>query len=250
MTGGIKLKKDRKFLKSNWDVLEFDSSDQAHKIPVPPMEKPYTVQNGKVIKLLKPESWRNIGRISLKDAIIQRRSRRKYTNEIISFEELSFLLYATQGVKKNSERHSFRTVPSGGARHPFETYLFVHKVEGIEKGLYRYLPLEHAVCLEKKYKRGMEKELDSATLGQFWKAGVYFIWTAVPYRTEWRYIDASAKLIALDAGHLCQNLYLACEEIGCGTCGIGAYSQKEADSFLSVDGKDEFCVYMAPVGKV
>jgi len=250
MTGSVKLKRDRKFLKSNWDVLEFDSSDQAKKMPLPPMEKPYTLKQGTVIKMLRPEECKSIGDISLKDAILQRQSRRKYTNEIISFEELSFLLYATQGVKKNSGRHSFRTVPSGGARHPFETYLFVWNVEGIEKGLYRYLPLEHAVCLEKKYVKGMEKELDSATLEQFWKAAVYFIWTAIPYRTEWRYIDASAKLIAIDAGHLCQNLYLACEAVGCGTCGIGAYSQKEADSFLSVDGKDEFCVYMAPVGKV
>jgi SagB-type dehydrogenase family enzyme len=165
-------------------------------------------------------------------------------------EELSFLLYATQGVKKNSGRHSFRTVPSGGARHPFETYLFIWNVEGFDKGLYRYLPLEHSLYLERKYKEGMEEELDKATLEQFWKAAAYFIWTAIPYRTEWRYIDASAKLIALDAGHLCQNLYLACEAVECGTCGIGAYDQKKCDNFVAADGKDEFVIYLAPVGKV
>jgi SagB-type dehydrogenase family enzyme len=250
MASALKLKRDRKFLKSNWDILEFGSSDQAKNIPVPPMEKPYAAKNGTVIKLLLPGDLKNIGGITLKDAILNRASRRKYTKDEISFEEFSFLLHATQGLKKNSGRHSFRTVPSGGARHPFETYLFVWNVEGLKKGIYRYLPLEHAVCLEKEYEKGMEKSLNAATLEQFWNAAVYFIWTAVPYRTEWRYIDASAKLIALDAGHLCQNLYLACEAVGCGTCGIGAYDQKLCDSFVEADGKDEFVIYLAPVGKV
>lgn len=244
-----RLKRDRKFLKSEWDRIDFDRSDQSGKKPLPPFEKPFD-ENGTVIPLIPVEKCVSIGGISLRDAIMNRRSRRKYKPDPLTFEELSFLLYATQGVKKASGRHSFRTVPSGGARHPFETYLFIRNVEGINKGLYRYLPFEHSLYLEKNYKKGMEKDLDHATLEQFWNAAVYFIWTALPYRTEWRYVEASAKLIALDAGHLCQNLYLACEAVGCGTCGIGAYDQKSSDKFVSADGRDEFVVYLAPVGKV
>jgi SagB-type dehydrogenase family enzyme len=75
-------------------------------------------------------------------------------------------------------------------------------------------------------------------------------WTALPARTEWRYAEASAKVIALDAGHLCQNLYLACEAIGAGTCAIAAYDQERTDALLAVDGTEEFAVYLAPVGKV
>lgn len=48
------------------------------------------------------------------------------------------------------------------------------------------------------------------------EAAVTFIWSALPARTEWRYCEASYKVIALDAGHVCQNLYLACEAIGAG----------------------------------
>jgi len=77
-----------------------------------------------------------------------------------------------------------------------------------------------------------------------------FIWTAIPYRTEWRYTFISHKMIAQDAGHLCQNLYLACEAIGAGTCGIGAYNQAKLDALLGVDGKEEFAIYAAPVGKL
>ncbi len=58
------------------------------------------------------------------------------------------------------------------------------------------------------------------------------------------------KIIAIDAGHLCQNLYLSCESIGVGTCGIGAYDQDKVDSLLGVDGVDEFTIYIAPTGKI
>jgi SagB-type dehydrogenase family enzyme len=249
MTQNKKLIAQRDFLKSNWDVLDFDKSDQTLKMPFPALEKQFDPKKGP-IPLIPVEKCKSISKISLKTAILNRQSRRKYTDETLSLEELSFLLYSTQGVRKKTEKYSLRTVPSGGARHPFETYLFIWNVAGLDKGIYRYLPLEHALYKEQKYIKDMEKKLHKATLEQFWKPAVYFIWTAVPYRTEWRYIGASAKLIALDAGHLCQNLYLACEAVKCGTCGIGAYDQKLIDKFLKVDGKDEFAVYMAPVGKV
>ena len=74
--------------------------------------------------------------------------------------------------------------------------------------------------------------------------------TQVPERTEWRYAEASYKVIALDAGHVCQNLYLACEAIDAGTCAIAAYNQTLADELLGVDGTNEFTVYIAPVGKI
>jgi SagB-type dehydrogenase family enzyme len=54
----------------------------------------------------------------------------------------------------------------------------------------------------------------------------------------------------LDAGHLCQNLYLACEAMGAGTCAIGAYDQEAVDKLLKLDGEDGFVVYLAPVGKI
>jgi nitroreductase len=53
----------------------------------------------------------------------------------------------------------------------------------------------------------------------------------------------------LDAGHICQNLYLAGEAIECGTCAIGAYDDDQINGLLSLDGIDEFVVYIASTGK-
>ncbi len=185
----------------------------------------------------------------------RRQSRRAFTSEPLSLEELSFLLWATQGVRQVIARaRALRTVPSAGARHPFETYLFVYpgRVTGLESGLYRYLPLEHRLVLVSADAGLAERVTEACRPGHRWvaKSAVLFVWTAVPYRTEWRYSVISPKLIAVDAGHVCQNLYLASEAIGAGACAIGAYDQTRLDAALGVDGNDEFAVYVAPVGKI
>ena len=117
--------------------------------------------------------------------------------------------------------------------------------------MYRYLPLEAQLLFEFSEDRMAEKIVE-ATLSQTFvgKAGAVFIWTAIPYRMEWRYGLAAHKVILIDAGHVCQNLYLACEEISAGTCAIAAYHQDKMDRLLRVDGEDEFTIYLAPVGKV
>jgi len=248
------LEAGRRFLKAeNWEEWTKDETDQRAGVPVPPPQKPYP-EDVELIDLADPGDL-NLGQMSVMQAIKQRRSHRSYTKEPLTLEELSFLLWATQGIVQANTREgqiirTLRTVPSGGARHPFETYLLVRRVEGVAPGLYRYLPVEHKIYLVRDDEDLTEKAHE-ATRGQFLRqSAVVFIWTVIPYRTEWRYSFLSAKIIAQDSGHLCENLYLACEAIGAGTCAIGAYDQDKMDPILGVDGEDEFAIYVAPVGKV
>jgi SagB-type dehydrogenase family enzyme len=245
------IKKNREILKSNlWEEFGKLDTDQKKQIPAPPLQKSYS-EDATLIDLIAPEDL-TVGKMPIIDAINGRRSRRKYTGGSMTLEEISYLLWATQGVSRDFPKNigALRTVPSGGARHPFETYLFINRIDGLETGLYRYLFLEHKLCF--LYSDPMLKDsVHEGCYGQYvTKSALVFIWTAIPCRTEWRYSIISPKLIALDAGHLCQNLYLAVESIGAGTCAIGAYSQEKMDSVLKVDGEEEFTIYLATVGKV
>jgi SagB-type dehydrogenase family enzyme len=188
----------------------------------------------------------------LSDAIARRESRRRFLQTPLTLDELAFLLWSTQGVRARlHEAAVLRTVPSAGCRHPFETYLAVLRIETLPPGIYRYLPLDHALALEQNC-ADLSERLTAATRGQRFagEAAVTFIWSAIPARAEWRYAEASYKVIAIDAGHVCQNLYLSCEAIGAGTCAIAAYNQDLVDELIGVDGSEEFSVYLAPVGKV
>ena len=62
---------------------------------------------------------------------------RRYAHTPLSLEELAFLLWATQGVtERHGDEATFRPVPSAGARHAFETYLYCRRVEKLEEGIY------------------------------------------------------------------------------------------------------------------
>ena len=240
----------RDFLKANlWAEWEHTATAQKRGEPHPPLQKAYA-QETLLVSLTPPEKM-TAGRVELQELIGQRRSHRRFTDEPLSLEELSFLLWATQGVRQVSADgvKTFRTVPSAGARHPFETYLVVNRVEGLAAGLYRYLALDHKLCLLRS-DPGLSEEVKAGCEDFVAQGAVLFIWTALPYRTEWRYEQVAPKLIALDAGHVCQNLYLAAEAIGAGTCAIGYYNQAAMDSLVGVDGQEEFVIYAAPVGKV
>jgi SagB-type dehydrogenase family enzyme len=233
------------------EEIEAVESDQSKGRAAPPLEKAIP-EGAPLVPLVSVEKL-SLGKVSLAEAIRERESRRDYSDEALSLEELSFLLWATQGVKKvhPEGRWAKRTVPSGGCRHPFETYLAVANVGSVRPGLYRYSALRHALVGLGRPAEPAGRSLGELCFGQSFvdEAAVLFVWTAVPYRTEWRYAADSLKDILISCGHICQNLYLACEAIVAGTCGILAYDQAAMDEFLGVDGKEEMALYCAPVGK-
>ena len=248
------FKRNRDFLKDSLrKTIDFRKSDQSKGIPHPPVEKLVPSDAVRIILPTKEEWSKAIPKKDVVHAIAGRKSRRSFNRAYLSMEELSFLLWATQGIREPEKGIAhFRTVPSAGARHSFETYVFVHRVERTPQGLYRFLPLSNELVLLYESDRRVETLLSAASFGQRFVAAsaATFVWTTVPYRMEWRYLDAAHRVILLDAGHVCQNLYLACENIGAGTCAIAAYDQEAMDELLQVDGEDEFTVYLAPVGKI
>lgn len=235
------------------DPYEEDfQSDQELRRPQPPLVK--DPMRGKDARTPLPRDFENLTmKNDLVSLIRDRRSARIYTGEEMTLTQLSFLLWATQGVKKLRGRAyaTLRTVPCGGARHEFETYLLVRNVAGLAPGAYHYLPLDHA--LEYLHPvENIEQAISETLCGQDWacKANVVFYWTMVPYRAEWRYGIYAHRVAMIDAGHVGQNLYLGCTGLGLGTCAIGAFYDPACNAVFELDGVEEYVVYTAPVGTV
>jgi len=244
------IRQHREFMKSNFGSMRGVRTDQEKGLPQPPLQQPYDDTAARVdlpgvdpTVLVKNDLYR-----CLKD----RRSRREFSRHPLSPAELSFLLWCTQGVEQviRGGYATLRPVPSGGARHPFETHLIVNRVTGVAPGVYRYLPLSHQLLLRFQ-EDDLPRRISQAACDQQFvgRAAAVFVWSCVPYRGEWRYHLAAHKAMLLDAGHVCQNLYLGCEGLGCVTCAVAAYDQEAVDRLLRLDGDDEFVIYMAPVGK-
>ncbi len=237
----------REFLeRTKYKYLE--TSLQSMGEPQPPLESNYDV-SATLIKLprIVTDRFRESRFI---DIVESRRSHREYADAVMSMDELAYLLWCTQGVKKKSSHVTFRTVPSAGARHAFETYLQINRVKGLKHGLYRYLALENAL-IEIDTAEDVPDKMLEACLGQGFvkRCAVNFIWVADIARMYWRYGERGYRYIHLDAGHICQNLYLAAESIGLGACAIAAFDDDIANRFLRLDAKSFFVVYIASVGK-
>jgi SagB-type dehydrogenase family enzyme len=169
----------------------------------------------------------------------------------LTLAELSYLLWCTQGIKPDSPPHiTRRTVPSAGSRHPFETLLLINRVSGLEPGLYRHVASQHALAAL-KIDPDFVNVITQASYNQVHvrSCAAMFIWVAVAERTVYRYGARGYRYMHLDAGHVCQNLYLAAWVLGSGVCAIGAFEDEPLNHALELDGETQFVIYMATVGK-
>ncbi len=226
-----------------------EMSDQYSGMEPPPIVETRD-DNKRGIKLPSPDlvKEKNTGFIGL---TTDRSSLRKFAETPYSLEELSYLLWCTQGVKQvHGDLAILKTVPSAGARHAFETYMLVNRVEGLVPGVYKYASLTHSLVLFETDKDFVEK-IVQACHGQAFvgKSAVTFFWIAYPYRMTWRYEERGYRYLFIDVGHVCQNLYLATEAIGAGACAVAAFDDNSLDNLFKLETDKAFVIYLAATGK-
>jgi len=184
------------------------------------------------------------GKISVEEAISNRRSRRDFQNKALSADQLSQILWAAYGI---SSPKGLRTAPSAGARYPLEIYAIIGNVEGMEPGVYRYIPQEHKVV--QTVDKDVRKELSEAALGQSMvkAAPVSVFYSAVFNRTTETYGERGHRYVHMDLGHSAQNIYLQAEALQLGTCGIGAFTDNMIKQILKLP-TSEVPLYLMPIG--
>jgi SagB-type dehydrogenase family enzyme len=226
----------------------YPETDQEKGLPRPLLELEYD-KSIPLIELPKPKDMKLKDK-SLRECIEKRRSVREYSSKPLTMDELSYLLWCTQGVKEVTPRNLLRNVPSGGARHPFETFVLVKNVAGLEAGVYRFIGTKHSL-IPQNLEKDIAEKIKQACGGQelFDPCAAVFIWAAIPYRMTWRYWERGYRYILIDSGHVCQNLYLAGESIDCGVCAVDSYDDDELNNLLGFDGENQFAIYMGVVGK-
>ncbi|MDY3298797.1 SagB/ThcOx family dehydrogenase [Selenomonas sp.] len=240
--------KERAFLADTMNVSPQDTPLK-QGAPVPPPEKP-VAPGTKVIALPEAELLPD-QQVDFLEMIELRASVRQYKDEPITRKELAFLLWTTQGVKMPTAKGgSMRTVPSAGARHAFETYLYVQRVEGLAPGFYRYLAYEH-LLLPLHFDAAANERFIVAfrAKGAVTQSAVTFVWAANIDRLTYIFGKRAYRYAFLDAGHVCQNLYLAAWTQGIGCCAMGAFDDAAVNDVLGLDGEHEFAIYGATVGK-
>ena len=182
------------------------------------------------------------------ELVARRRSARQYRERPLDREELAALLWATQGLTLTTAHYQFRAAPSAGALYPVETYLAVHRVQGVEPGIWHFRVRDFALELLKG--GDVRRPMVEACLGQHFMgtASLVFIWTGMLNRSMWKYRERAIRYLFLDAGHICQNLMLAATALDLGCCPVGAFFDDEVENLVQVDPDREVALYLASVG--
>jgi SagB-type dehydrogenase family enzyme len=184
------------------------------------------------------------------EAIQRRRSVRDYSSQPMTLEELSRLLYYTGGINTERWGHSLRAAPSAGALYPIEIYPVIHRVAGLEPGLYHYAVQEHALELLRAGDLQGEIVRHGLMQGFLGEANLVLVFTAIFQRLRWKYQERTYRYALLEGGHLGQNVYLAATSMGMGACAVGAFLDDDLNGMLGVDGQQEASIYLLAVGKL
>jgi SagB-type dehydrogenase family enzyme len=179
------------------------------------------------------------GPLSLEEALLQRRSTRQFTSAQLSMEQVSQLLWATQGI---TNELGFRTAPSAGALYPLEIYLVS------QDGVFHYQPSTNVLV---QHREGdLRRDVYEAALRQdaIIQAPITVVISAVYTRTSWKYGAArTPRYVHMEAGHAAQNLLLQAVSLGLGAVPIGAFEDKQVQAILGLP-EDHEPLYLIPVG--
>ena len=195
----------------------------------------------KIINLPEPKLESNF---SVEQSLLKRRSIRTFTEEPLTLQELSQLLWASQGI---TDTRGYRTSPSAGGLYPLELYVVAGDVENLNPGIYKYRPQEHVMVLISI--GDSRAELAAAALSQSCveKGALAIVITAVYSRTMSKYGERGIRYVHIEVGHAAQNICLQATAMDLGTVTVGAFHDEEVASILCLPEEEE-PLYILPVG--
>lgn len=230
--------------------IDFSATGRKSGAPQPPIELAY--DRADIIPLPRPETIA-VPPLDLRTAIDARRSVRTWSDESLTLDELSYLLWCTQGVQDEFVFHGRayrRTVPSSGAKHSFETYMSLNRVDGIAPGLYRYAASAHGLICCREADDMHAQFTKALARNKFARnSAVILTWVAIVERMYWHHGERGYRNMFLDCGHVGQNAYLSAMQIGCGACTLCVFDDAQFNALLGLDGESAFVMYNCAVGK-
>jgi SagB-type dehydrogenase family enzyme len=199
-------------------------------------------ERARIITLPEP---RQDGEMSVEAALLQRHSVREYSGDPVTLAELSQLLWAAQGITHSRD---MRTAPSAGALYPLELYVVAGRVDGLERGLYRYRIGDHDLL--EVSREDLQDELAAAALAQdcVADAAALIVVAGVVERTAVKYGERALRYVHMEVGAVAQNVYLQATALGLGTVYVGAFRDARVKQALGMpDPEDPFAIL--PVGR-
>ena len=167
--------------------------------------------------------------------------------EIGDLSRIFFLAYSITGrVPYGDNYHYYRSVASAGALYPAEIYVAAHDVEDLQDGLYHFSIADHA--LARLRSEDMSGWISECLYQTFEKHPLLiFFFTAIFFRSAWKYRERAYRYNLLDTGHLIENLVVALKAEGLPFCLSYDFDDQAINRILGLDEQREVCLAVCPV---
>jgi SagB-type dehydrogenase family enzyme len=185
------------------------------------------------------------GKVTLDQAIAQRRSSREYAAGALTLAEISQLMWCAQGITSPEGK---RAVPSARAVYPLQVWLLAGDVTGLPAGLYRYQPKEHALALVRD--GDPRPALIAATPGQasLQHAAAVIAVVGDSLLAAGKFGAHATRWLGMEAGFVVQDVYLEATALGLGTVMVGGWQDAAVRGALTLPAAWQPLALM-PVGR-
>ena len=186
--------------------------------------------------------------LSVAEALQERKSVRAFSDASMSLPQLSRLLLSADGLTQSRGGIARRSAPSAGALYPMEVYVIASDVASLAAGLYHFQVSDSSLELisEGDFSDAIHEAANSqAAVGD---SPVTLILTARFDRVTQKYADRGYRYVYIEAGAVCQNIYLQAASLGMGTVAVGAFLDDAVNNLLAIDGRAEAALLIMPVG--
>jgi SagB-type dehydrogenase family enzyme len=207
-----------------------------------PLYKKY--ENAPKTKLPFP----TVDNTDLDKIISARRSIRNYTGQSLNLAQVARLLQSADGLTHSFGKYNLRTAPSGGALYPVDIYIIASGIDSLADGLYHFQVSDSNLELikpgdfrERIFKASFEQECVGG-------APLNIILTARFTRSAKKYSDRGFRYTYMEAGAICENIYLQATALELGTVAVGAFNDDALNNLLEINGQTEAALLIMPVG--
>ena len=181
---------------------------------------------------------------AMRDVMASRRSVRHFTDEKVTLQELSQLLWAAQGVTNTK---GWRTVPSAGAKFPIEIYVVADRVEGLEPGLYHYRVGAHELALIRSPAEKIDLQRACLNQASVSRAALDLIIMGVVWRVAEKYgEERSERYVVVEGGAVMEHVSLEAHALGLGSVCVCGLEDDQVQQFV---GTDTLPIAVMPVGR-
>jgi SagB-type dehydrogenase family enzyme len=209
------------------EIISLEESEalQRQRLETEPQPELYLRNRGRIPIVPLPEAGKSDALLGLME---KRRTVRAAASPSIGLAQLSDCLFAGMGITGETSNVAGRLplgmTPSGGARNPYEAYVFARRVDGLAPGIYHYSAADHDLGLLRK----SLPKFSALVGGQDWadQMPCLLVLVADLRRTMWKYQDPNAyRVVLIEAGHIGQNVMLAATRHGLSACPTAALAQ-------------------------